>query len=266
MNNLRTYGNAPYWVAVIHGGPGAPGEMTPVARELCIDMGVLEPLQTADSINGQIAELKNVLEKSGNPPVTLIGFSWGAWLSFIFAACHPSMVKKLILVSSGPFDEKYVTQIIETRLSHLNAGERQEAILLLAKLDFGSVKGGSFARFGELMDKADSYDPLPHDFDVLPSDPDIYQKVWASASQMRSSRELLKLGKKIRCPVVAIHGDCDPHPAAGVQEPLSRVLQDFRFILLEHCGHHPWFERQAKQQFYEKLRVEIGNQANISHT
>jgi len=66
------------------------------------------------------------------------------------------------------------------------------------------------------------------------------------ASQLRSGGELLNLGKKIRCPVVAIHGDYDPHPAAGVQEPLSRVLQDFHFILLKNCGHHPWFERQQK--------------------
>jgi pimeloyl-ACP methyl ester carboxylesterase len=256
MTNLRTYGKAPYHLAVIHGGPGAPGEMAPVACELSKNIGVLEPLQTADSIDGQIAELKNVLEKSGNPPITLIGFSWGAWLSFIFAARHPSMVKKLILVSSGPFEEKYVAQIIETCLGHLNAGERQEA-LLLSSLDFGGVQAGSFARFGELMDKAGSFDSLPHDPKTLPGSPDIYQKVWAEASKMRRSRNLLNLGKKIRCSVVAIHGDYDPHPAAGVQEPLSRVLQDFRFILLEKCGHHPWFERQAKDNFYDTLRKEI---------
>ena len=257
MNNLRIYGTAPYRVAVIHGGPGAPGEMVPMARELSPNIGVLEPLQTADSINGQVAELKNVLEKSGNPPITLIGFSWGAWLSFIFAARHPSMVKKLILVSSGPFDEKYVAQIMETRFKHLNADEQNEALLLFSTLDSACMKGNRFIRFGELMDKADSFDSLPHDSETVPGSPDIYQKVWTEASKMRRSGKLLNLGKMIRCPVVAIHGDYDPHPAVGVQEPLSRVLQDFRFILLEKCGHHPWFERQAKQQFYDVLGKEI---------
>ena len=58
--------------------------MAPVARELASDMGVLEPLQTANSVDGQVEELKNVLEKYGNPPLILIGFSWGAWLSYIF--------------------------------------------------------------------------------------------------------------------------------------------------------------------------------------
>ncbi|MHA2061833.1 MAG: alpha/beta fold hydrolase, partial [Candidatus Sifarchaeia archaeon] len=34
MKNLRIYGNKPFNIAVLHGGPGAPGEMAPVAREL----------------------------------------------------------------------------------------------------------------------------------------------------------------------------------------------------------------------------------------
>jgi pimeloyl-ACP methyl ester carboxylesterase len=56
---------------------------------------------------------------------------------------------------------------------------------------------------------------------------------------------------------VAIHGDYDPHPAEGVREPLSKVLKDFRFILLEHCGHLPWIEREAREGFFELVRGEL---------
>ena len=187
----------------------------------------------------------------------LIGFSWGAWLSYILAALYPFFVKKLILVGSGPFEEKYAAKIMETRLNHLNNDDKKEALSLLSALDSGGMKGDGFARFGELMDKADSFDPLPHDSEVLPCSPDIYQRVWGEANKMRSTGELLKLGASNKCPVVAIHGDYDPHPTAGVKEPLSRVLKDFRFILLENCGHRPWLERQAKQNFYDTLRREI---------
>ena len=31
----------------------------------------------------------------------------------------------------------------------------------------------------------------------------------------------------IRCPDVAIYGNCDPHPADGVRESLTRVALDF---------------------------------------
>lgn len=78
MENLRRYGNQPFNTVVLHGGPGAPGEMAPVARELSSLRGVLEPLQTASSIEGQIQELHTVLKENGDLPVTLIGWSWGA--------------------------------------------------------------------------------------------------------------------------------------------------------------------------------------------
>ncbi len=71
------------------------------------------------------------------------------------------------------------------------------------------------------------------------------------------SGQLLKLGKKIRCPVVAIHGDYDPHPYQGVKEPLWRILKKFRFILLDNCGHRPWVERAVRDRFYSILINEI---------
>jgi len=94
LKSLRMHGKAPYAVAVIHGGPGAPGEMEPVARELSGYHGTLEPLQGAASIEGQLQELKAVLIAHASLPVTLIGHSWGAWLSLMFAARNPSFVKK----------------------------------------------------------------------------------------------------------------------------------------------------------------------------
>ncbi len=110
MENLRKYGKAPFGVAVVHGGPGAGGEMAPVARELATDMGILEPIQTAVSLEGQVEELKTVLENNGDLPVTLVGFSWGAWLSFIVAARYPAIIKKVILVGSGPYGEMYAAK------------------------------------------------------------------------------------------------------------------------------------------------------------
>jgi pimeloyl-ACP methyl ester carboxylesterase len=57
--------------------------------------------------------------------------------------------------------------------------------------------------------------------------------------------------------VVAIHGDYDPHPAEGVQGPLSAILRRFRLILLKNCGHKPWIERQARDEFYRVLKEEL---------
>jgi pimeloyl-ACP methyl ester carboxylesterase len=86
---------------------------------------------------------------------------------------------------------------------------------------------------------------------------DIFSAIWPEAAAMRSSGELLAQAGNIKCPVIAIHGDYDPHPADGVRIPLSGVLKDFEFILLEKCGHTPWLERQAKDAFYEVLKTAL---------
>ena len=259
LRNLRRYGKAPFNVAVIHGGPGAAGEMAGVARELSSGGGVLEPLQTAASLQGQIEELKTVLEKNGDLPVFLIGFSWGAWLSFIFAAHYSAFAKKLILIGSGPFEEKYAAGIEEIRLSRLSEKERTEIESLYEILDKPAAKDKSkaFARFGALFSKADAYDPMVYESEVIDCQVDIFQSVWKEAAELRRSGKLLKLGKHIKCPVVAIHGDYDPHPAEGVQKPLSTILKSFRLILLANCGHKPWIERQARDRFYGILKEEL---------
>ena len=38
MKNLKVYGNVPFGVDVIHGGPGVSGEMAPVARDRFYDI------------------------------------------------------------------------------------------------------------------------------------------------------------------------------------------------------------------------------------
>jgi pimeloyl-ACP methyl ester carboxylesterase len=259
MKNLRIYGAAPYSVAVIHGGPGAPGQMAPVARELSRDYGVLEPLQTAATLDGQVEELHDIIEKHGDPPVVLIGSSWGAMLSYIFAARHPALVKKLIMVGSAVFEDRYAAGIQKTRLSRLDAEAKHEVYSLVKDLndDMVSDKNKLLARLGELFTKADAYDAITLDTEVMEVRFDIHERVWSDVLKLRSSGELLKLGEKIKCPSVAIHGDYDPHPAEGVCDPLSKVLKDFRFIMLPHCGHLPWIEHEAREGFYETVREEM---------
>jgi len=259
MNNVRFYGDKPYTVAVVHGGPGAPGEMAPVARELSRDYGVLEPLQTKDTVDGQVEELHGVLKANADTPVILIGHSWGAWLSFIITACYPEIARKLILVGSGAFEGHYAENIVGDRLNRLTEAERIEALDIIDKINDTATndKDKPMARLGELFAKADAYDPLPHESEALEFSEEINRRVWAQAEKLRVSGELLELGKKIQCPVVAVHGDYDPHLAEGVKQPLSRVLKIFKFILLEKCGHEPWIEKFAGDKFYNILKNEL---------
>ena len=57
--------------------------------------------------------------------------------------------------------------------------------------------------------------------------------------------------------MVAIHGDYDLHPYAGVKKPLSKIMNDFKFILLKNCGHKSWIEREEKSHFYKIIKKEL---------
>ena len=259
MKNLRTYGKSPFTVAVIHGGPGAGGEMAAVAFEISQSQGVLEPLQTEQTVNGQITELREVLVDQGDLPVILIGHSWGAQLSFIFTAKNPALVKKLILVSSGVFDYTYALGIMNTRLNRLSHKDKTAIKKLVARLDDprSGNKNEIFGEFGKIINKADSFDPLSCEYPQVEYRYDIYEKVWKEVQELRRSGDLVALGKYITCPVVVIHGDYDPHPADGVRIPLLSVIKKFKFILLKKCGHRPWLERYARDKFYKIIKEEL---------
>jgi pimeloyl-ACP methyl ester carboxylesterase len=261
MENWRKYGKAPFEIAVLHGGPGAAGEMAPVARELSGAWGVLEPLQTARTLEGQVEELRAILAEHAHGPVTLIGFSWGAWLGVILTSRFPDLVKNLILVGCGPFHEADAYGMYDCRMGRLTETERAEVKRLMPSLNdpLERVRDLAFERFGTLFSKADAFDPLDDTMEEVTHSADIFKGVWPTAEALRRRGDLLAMAATIGCPVMAIHGDYDPHPAKGVQAPLSRCVNDFRFVLLEHCGHKPWGERRAREGFFKLLWGALGS-------
>ena len=252
MREPRRHGYSPFSTVVLHGGPGAPGSAQGLAAGLGTLCGVLEPFQTENTVEDLLSELTETLQRYADPPVTLIGHSWGAWLGFLFAARHPEAVHKLILVSSGPFEDRYVPLITKTRMERMGPEGRS----LFHKIFESPLSDAQLKKIGALVAKADAFNPLPEEKGAEP-DAAQYQAVWGQAQALRTSGTLLGASKFIRCPVTAIHGAWDPHPAAGVKEPLEKALKDFHFFLLEKCGHEPWRERFARDAFFKILKTEV---------
>ena len=250
----RTWGKPPFTIVILHGGPGAAGDVASLASELGFHAGVIEPFQTATTIQAQEDELKVVIEQVAHNPVVLIGHSWGAWLGFIFALHHPELVKKLILVGTPSFEEKYIFLMKNIRNERITKLEKDQLDIIIGSLKTNQTE--SFQKMGKLMSKIDSYDLLPIQ-DEVDFRPDIYSSIWAEAEKMRKETLLLRLAAGIKCPVIAIHGDFDPHPWQGIKIPLEERLLEFKFILLDKCGHYPWKEKYAKGLFFEKLKEEL---------
>ncbi|MCU0847331.1 MAG: alpha/beta hydrolase [Spirochaetes bacterium] len=250
MENPRTYGTPPFSVAVIHGGPGACGDMMPVAEELSKHAGIIEPMQTLDTIDGLLKEMAQILENNAAVPLHLVGHSWGAWLSILFASIHPGMVKSLILVGTPPMEIGQSMTVNRTRTSRLSPDDRTRLEELGRMIDKNDDPNLILEMMNDLTGKTDFYSRIScvatvTDFNVLN-----FRKISAESLRLRSSGALLESCKKIKCPVVGIHGDHDPHPYAAIKSILKGIIKDFTFILLDKCGHYPWNEMYSKNRFF----------------
>ena len=258
---VRKYGNEPFKIAVIHGGPGACGSVACIGKELSKSFGVIEPIQTKHSIPELIEELYEQICGRAKEPITMLGHSWGAWLVVLFAAKYPELVKQIILVGSGPFKKEYVELILQRRLKNLTDNEAELFRHLLAQLKNNSTtnKDEILGRLGTLAEKSDSYELLEkqdNEVDNLPTDGEAYSSVWPQADEMRSNGMLIHALNELKCSVIVIHGEYDPHPVEGVVEPLDASGVDFETHVLFKCGHSPFNEKYAYEQFY-KILIDI---------
>jgi pimeloyl-ACP methyl ester carboxylesterase len=257
--SIRKYGNPPFGVAVLHGGPGAPGYMAPVARELANNRGVIEPIQTRDSLEGQLEELKTQLTAHADLPVTLIGSSWGAVLALFLAAREPKLVGKLILIGCAVFDATNSARVEAQRLERMSAAKRsryEEIAVVLASAE-AEPPEALLKEWGEIIHDCDVCDPLTRDLGVMEIQFELHKRVWSDFVAQRDKPGFLDSEfHKITAPAVVIHGEYDPHPIEGIRPFLERCLQSVRFHILPQCGHYPWIERQAREGFFDILKRE----------
>ncbi|NNC95406.1 MAG: alpha/beta hydrolase [Chitinophagales bacterium] len=257
MKTIREYGKEPFHICLLHGGPGAAGELEPVAKELSKSHGILEFLQTKKTINGQIEELRTQIIETVNLAVVLIGYSWGAWLGILFTRKYPELVKKLVLVGTPALNNKYSGELLTNRLRRLDSDQKKDFQKLLSIMESGMQDNSTLGKLGELTSVSDSYKYESNMNDEILPDINIYKSIWSEASDLRDNGILEDALESIHCPVIAIHGVDDPHPLSGVEEPLSERLSNFKMIKLQKCGHIPWKEKYAKENFFKMILKEI---------
>jgi len=260
MENYRLHGLKPYKLITLHGGPGALGELNDLSKVLSKEDGVIEHLQTKDSINLLIDDIKYIINKKVTVPVTIIGYSWGAWLAILFTAKYKTLVEKIILVSSGPFEEKYSRNIMDKRFNRFDEKEKKVFLDLSKKFSDGNnICYEDFKEFISLIEKADSYKLIKRKNDELDFHHDLYKQIWEEASNLRKEKVLIKSLEKINSKIKVIHGNYDPHPVDGVIKPLNKLDKKYELNILEKCGHIPWKEEYAKDKFYKVLKKMIRN-------
>lgn len=252
---VRLYGKTPYKIVLVHGGPGAIGSLKGFARELnaLSQIGVVEALQSKYSIAELIDELYSQISDNCNEKVSLIGHSWGAWLVALFAEKYPELVERIILVGSGPLEDKYVAEIGTRRFENLSEEDGE----IFQRLINNQATDEDMAKIPKVFEKSDNYCLENRDMHKADkTDSQMHNTIWEEAAGLRTSGELLAAFKRIKNKIVLIQGETDPHPARGITIPLQENGVECETYILEKCGHSPFMEKYAKEDFY-KILLEI---------
>ncbi len=262
-DNYRAWGCAPYRILVIHGGPGAAGELASLSNEISKSIACIELLQTQSKVEEEIQEIGEVISANMQIPIIMVGHSWGALISFLFAARFPSIVQKLVLIGCPPLREEYVERVRRTRWERMTSEKIRELKEIESRLDDSdpTIRTQAFQEFGKFYEEIDSFS-LDKTLQLL--DPkylkysyEIANKIWMDFLPIRKTNKLLEAISKISCPLVFIHGDFDPHPILGFEEPLKSIQKPYILHKLERCGHSPWIEKYAHQEFHRILKKEL---------
>lgn len=259
---VRFYGQDGPYVVLLHGGPGAPGEMAPVARFLSGRYRAVEPLQRLSgdvplSVERHVRDLHDVLERLlRDGPVRLVGFSWGAMLALTYAARFPHEIERLILIGCGTFDVYSRTVYQQNMQDRMETHDRQRINDLECLLDTEEDpvrRNELFARFGDIYTRLQSCNPLPVRSEVLVYDEGGFRQTWTDVLALQEQGIQPAEFSAIRAPVTMIHGDDDPHPGELIYKSLLPYIRDLAYHELLRCGHIPWVEREAHESFYQLL-------------
>ena len=253
---VREYGTAGPLVLVLHGGPGAPGYMAPVARGLSKEFRVLEPFQRGSggeplTVGRHVSDLHEVVgSHSPGARVALVGHSWGAMLALAYAAAHPGLVTALALVGCGTFDpvardrfratcDQRMDNSLRRRLERLPEQEPDPDERLRAQ--------------GNLILPLYSYDLLTDDLGVEACDARAHEETWQDMVWLQEEDEYPAAFSAIDAPVIMLHGAVDPHPGQMIRASLEPYLPQIEYREWERCGHYPWLERAVRDEFFQVL-------------
>lgn len=264
---VREYGSSGRTVFVLHGGPGASGYMAPVARVLSENFRVLEPLQRGSgpislSVAQHIADLHDLVQERchGEKPA-ILGHSWGAMLALAYAAAHPHSAGSLVLVGCGSFDPKSHESLNKVVAERGNEEFRRKAAQL--EKAFPDVDQ-RFCELVRLLNPLYSWDLIRQEPDFVHCDALAYDQTWNDMLRLQSTHIYPNAFTAIKSLVLMLHGDYDPHPGSAIRADLQPFLPQLEYRELKKCGHYPWREQAAREQFFSITASWLHNAWKIS--
>lgn len=256
--HAREYGTSGPAVVLLHGGPGAPGYMAPLARKLTDSFRVIEPFQRSSgkeplTVARHVADLREtVASRCGRGRPGLVGHSWGAMLALAYAAAHPDSIACLVLIGCGTFDpaardrletsrKQRMTQDLACRMQGLEGEFPDPNARLLA--------------MGRLIQQIDSYELIPPEDETERCDARAHEETWRDMMRLQTEGVYPATFASIHSPAIMMHGFLDPHPGRMIHAGLKPYIPQLEYLEWEQCGHYPWLEKAVRDEFHAALRT-----------
>ncbi len=253
---VRRYGQSGPLVIVLHGGPGAPGYMAPVARGLADRFQVLEPFQRGSggaplTVAQHVADLRELIEPlAAAERPALVGSSWGAMLALAFAAECPDLAGPLALVACGTFDlgaRARMEEILDARMSQ----ELRQRLASLAE-EHADADRELRAR-ARLILPLYSCELASEEQELGECDARAHDETWDDMLRLQEEGVYPAAFSAIRGPAIMLHGAVDPHPGRMILASLKPHIPQLEYREWERCGHYPWLEKAVREEFFDWL-------------
>ena len=252
---VRRYGASGPLVVLVHGGPGASGYMAPVARALADSFRVLEPFQRGSgpeplTVARHVEDLRELLTGGVGSRPALVGHSWGAMLALAYAAAYAGQVGSLVLVGCASFDPVARGRLEANRRERMDDALRERFRRLPDDVPDPDER---LAAMGRLILPLYSHELASDELDAE-CDARAHQETWEDMLRLQAEGIYPAAFAVIEAPVLMLHGAADPHPGDLIRASLKPHLQRLEYREWERCGHYPWLERAAREEFFAVLR------------
>jgi pimeloyl-ACP methyl ester carboxylesterase len=222
---------------------------------------VLEPWQRGSvgeplTVAGHVADLHELVEsKCDGAKPALVGESWGAMLALAYSAAHPNSAGLVVLVGCGTFDPVSRTRMKEIREERKTDELRLRLELLAKKTD---DPGELLCKQYELSRYIDIFDPIPttgepSEEPYPPFDMQAHTETWEDMLRLQDEGVYPSAFSAIVSPVIMLHGAYDPHPGRMIYASLKPHIPQIEYQEWELCGHSPWIEKHARDDFFSFL-------------
>ncbi|HEU4395585.1 MAG TPA: alpha/beta hydrolase, partial [Planctomycetota bacterium] len=215
---VRARGRSGPAVVLVHGGPGAPGEMGPLARALEDRFRVLEPFQREDgdapiTVARHVEDLREVVASLGSDArPAVVGHSWGAMLALAFGAAHPDAASRIALIGCGTFDPGSRARFRE------EIARRGGPDLPRRTAEADAIENAD----ARLRARAAALEPL-YFVDPISTDTGLdhvseraHRESWEDMLRLQAEGVYPAAFATIVRPVLMLHGADDPHPGPAI--------------------------------------------------